>query len=103
MTVAAVYAIIADMMFVAELNRLLAWKISLSVIRGPVEFEQQPDNQSDEEERAKDGDLRNEVRASIKDLPHRPLSSERSGRLRPTTQHGPSAKRIFQFCRNGVT
>src|SRR5205823_975635 len=32
MTVAAVYAIIADMMFVAELNRLLARKISLSVV-----------------------------------------------------------------------
>lgn len=77
-TVAAVNAIISDMMFVAELNRLLAWEISLRVVRGPVELEQQPDNQSDEEDRAEDGDLRDEVRASIKDLTHRPLGSERS-------------------------
>jgi hypothetical protein len=75
-TVAAVYAIIADVMFVAELNGLLAWKKGLGVVGGSVEFEQQPDDQPNKEERAEDGDFRNEVRASIKDLPHRPLSSE---------------------------
>lgn len=77
-TVAAIDAIIADVMFVAELYRLLAWEVSLSVVGGPVELEQQPDDYSNEEERAEDSDLRDEVRASIKDLPHRPLSSDRS-------------------------
>ena len=67
----------------------------MSVIRGPVEFEQQPDNQSDEENRAEDGDLRNEVRTSIKDLPHRRLSSELSWQLLPTTQHNCSAQRLL--------
>jgi hypothetical protein len=70
MTVPAIDTVVADVVFVAELNRLLAREISLSVVRGPVEFEQQPDNQSNEEERAEDGDLRNEVRTSVKDLPH---------------------------------
>src|SRR4030095_16456764 len=53
-TVSAVNTIIANVMLVAKLNRLLAREESLSVVRGPVEFEQQPDDESNEEERAED-------------------------------------------------
>ena len=71
MTVAAIDPVIAGVMLVAELNRLFAREESLSVVRGPVEFEQHPDGDPDEEDRAEDGSLRDEVRASIEDLPHR--------------------------------
>ena len=70
-TVAAIDPVIAGVMLVAELNGLFAREESLSVVRGPVEFEQHPDGNPDEEDRAEDGSLRDEVRASIEDLPHR--------------------------------
>ena len=72
-TVATVDAVISDVMFVAELNRLLAREVSLSVIRRPVELEQQPDNYRDEKDRAEDADFRYEVSASLKNLAHRLL------------------------------
>lgn len=74
-TIAAVDAVISDVMFVAELNGLFAREISLSIVRGSVEFEQQPDNDGDEKDRAEDADFRYEVSASMKDLAHRLLSS----------------------------
>lgn len=62
-------------MLVAELNGLLAREERLSVIRGPVEFEQQLDDYRNEENRAEDADLGNEVGTSMEDLAHRQLSS----------------------------
>lgn len=55
--VAAVDAVISDVMFVAELNRLFAREISLRVVRGPVEFEQEPDDYCDEENRTEDANF----------------------------------------------
>jgi hypothetical protein len=77
-TVAAIYSVIAYVVLVAELNGLLAREISLSVIGRPVELEQQPDDDRDEENRAEDTNLGDEVGASMKDLAHRLLSSKRS-------------------------
>lgn len=76
MTIAAVDAVIANVVFVAELNRLFAREVSLSVVRRPVELEEQPDNYRDKEDRAEDTDFRYEVGASLKNLAHRLLSSQ---------------------------
>ena len=70
-TVAAVDSVIADVVFMAELNRLLSGKEGLGVVRGAVELEQHPDGYAKEKNRAEDSDLRDEVGASIKDLSHR--------------------------------
>jgi hypothetical protein len=77
MTIAAIDSVVSDVMFVAELNGLFAREISLGVVRGPVEFEQKPNDYRDEEDRAEDADFRYEVGASMKDLAHRLLSSRR--------------------------
>ena len=71
MAVAAIDPFIAHVMFVAELYRLLAREEGLSIVRGSVELEQHPDADPDKKDRAEDGSLRDEVRASIEDLPHR--------------------------------
>lgn len=68
--VAAVDSIIARVMLVAELNRLLARKERLRVVRRSIEFKQQPYDQSDEEYSAKDADPGNKIRAALKNLPH---------------------------------
>ena len=70
-TIAAVDALIADVMFVAELNWLFAGEECLGIVRGPVELEQHPDRDPDKEHRPEDGSLRDEVRTSIEDLAHR--------------------------------
>jgi len=75
-TVTAIYSVIAHVMLVTELNGLLAREVSLSVIGGPVEFEKQPDDYCDKENGSEDCDLRDEVRASMKDLAHRLPSSK---------------------------
>jgi len=69
--IAAVDAVISDVMFVTELDRLFAREIGLSVVRGSVEFEQEPDDYCDEENRAEDANFRDEVGTSMKDLTHR--------------------------------
>ena len=69
-TVAAIDAVVAYMMFVAELNRLLARKERLGVIGRPVEFQQQPENYPYEEYRAVNRELGYVVRAATKDLTH---------------------------------
>jgi hypothetical protein len=69
--VTAIDAVISDVMFVTELNGLFAREIRLSVIGGSVEFEQEPDDYRDEENRAEDANFRDEVGASMKDLTHR--------------------------------
>lgn len=101
MTVAAIDGIIADVVLVAELNGLLTREVSLSVVRGPVEYEQKPDDYSNEEDRSEDGNLRDEVRASIKDLAHRPLSSERCQKLRTTASRKICAVCIFRITARG--
>jgi hypothetical protein len=70
-TISAIDAVISDVMFVAELNGLFAREISLSVVRGPVEFKQEPDDYCDEENRAEDANFRDKVGTSMKDLAHR--------------------------------
>ncbi len=74
-TIAAINSVIADVMLMAELNGLLARNVGLSVIRRAVEFEQQPDDYGDEEDRAEDADFGDEIGASMKDLAHRRLGS----------------------------
>src|SRR6185369_12200433 len=69
--VTAIDAVISDVMFMTELNGLFAGEISLSVVGGPVEFEQKPDDYCDEENRAEDANFRNKVGTSMKDLSHR--------------------------------
>ena len=69
-TVATIDAVVAGVMFVTELNGLFARKVRLSVVRRPVEFEQQPNGDCDKEDSAEDAYLGNEVRASMKDLAH---------------------------------
>lgn len=69
--VTAVNAVISYVMFVTELNGLFAGKISLSVVRGSIEFEQEPDDYCDEENRAEDANFRDKVGTSMKDLTHR--------------------------------
>jgi hypothetical protein len=76
MTVAAIYSVITYVVLMAKLNGLLAREKSLSVIGGSVELEQQPDDDGDEENRAEDTNFGDEVRASMKDLAHRLLSSK---------------------------
>lgn len=77
-TVAAIDPVIAGVMFVAELNGLFSREESLRIVRGPVEFEQHPDGDPNEEHRSEDGSLRDKVRASIEDLPHRSPTPNRS-------------------------
>jgi len=74
--ISAVDAVLAYVVFVAELNGLLARKKRLSVVRGSVELQQQPENYRDEEDRAKDTELGYVVSASTKDLAHGLPSSE---------------------------
>ena len=69
--IAAIDRLVAYVMLVTELNRLFAGKEGLSVVRGAVEFEEHPDDDPNKEDRAEDGSLRDEVRASIEDLSHR--------------------------------
>lgn len=82
-TITAINSIIADVMLVTELNGLFARKKRLSVVRGSIEFEQQPGDYPNEEHRAEDADLRNEVGASMKDLGHGQLSSQVANRHTP--------------------
>jgi hypothetical protein len=56
-TITAIDSIIADVMLVTELNGLLPRKISLSVVRGSIELEKQPDDYGDEEDRAENADF----------------------------------------------
>jgi hypothetical protein len=74
-TIAAIYSVIANVVLMTELNGLLARNVRLSVIRGAVEFQQQPDDYGDEEDRAEDADFGDEIGASMKDLAHRRLGS----------------------------
>src|SRR5215470_16246686 len=69
--VAAIDAVVAYVMFVTELNWLLAREVSLGVIGGSVEFKQHPNEDGREKDCTKDRRLRDEVGASIENLPHR--------------------------------
>jgi len=69
--VPAIYSVIADVVLVTELNWLLARKEGLGVIGRSVKFKKHPDKDGSEKDCAKDRRLRDEVGASIEDLPHR--------------------------------
>lgn len=105
-TVAAIDAVIAYVMFVAELNGLLAWKERLRVIRGSVEFQQQPDNDPDKKHRAVYSELGYVVRAAMKDLAHGLPSSEAElekqshiarQRTDPSSRHSTSRKLFEEY------
>ena len=102
-TVAAIYSVIAYVMLVAELNRLFAREESLSVIRGSVELEKQPDDYRNEEDRAEDTNLGNEVRASMKDLAHCLLSSRTELENCCSRTHINFCASRFQFHRLSIT
>jgi hypothetical protein len=69
-TIAAVDAFIADVMLVAELNRLLAREVGLRVVGGPSELRHKPERYADEEYRAEDTQPGNDVCAAMKYLAH---------------------------------
>lgn len=69
-TVAAIDPGVSDMMFVAELNRLLTRKEGLSVVGRPVEFQQQPKDYPDKKYRAVDREFGYVVSAATKNLAH---------------------------------
>jgi len=73
--VTAVDAVIANVMFVAELDRLNSRKRRLSVVRRAIKLEQHPDADPDKKHCAENGGLRYEVCASIEDLTHCRLSN----------------------------
>jgi len=74
--IAAIDAVVADMMFVAELNRLLARKKSLCVVRRPVEFQQEPHDDSNKKHSAVNRELGDVVGAASEDLAHSLSGSE---------------------------
>jgi hypothetical protein len=70
MAITTIDRVVAGVVLMAELNGLLARKVGLRVVGRPVEFEQEPDDDRDEEDCAEDADFRYEVCASMKDLAH---------------------------------
>jgi hypothetical protein len=70
MTIAAIYAFVADVVLVAELYGLLAGEECLRVIRRPVDAVPDQEDCPYDEYSAEDGRLRYEIRAAMEDLRH---------------------------------
>jgi hypothetical protein len=70
MTVAAVKPDPANMMGMAERNRLLASLSSARHIRRAVQFKQHPPHKGQEEYGPKDGNARERIRTVMEDLGH---------------------------------
>ena len=70
MAIAAVDPVAADVPLVAELDWLPSCDVLVGDPRRAIRFVQEPDEQADEEERAKYREARNGVGASMKDLGH---------------------------------
>jgi hypothetical protein len=70
MTVAAVYAVVTYVVLVAELDGLLARRISLRVIGGLGQLVHKPQEECQEEDRPEYSHPGEDVRAPMKDLAH---------------------------------
>lgn len=70
MAVAAVDSVIAYVVFVAELHGLRARYIGLGNVRRPIDFNQNPDEEPDDKETAKDAESRYRISARVKYLGH---------------------------------
>jgi hypothetical protein len=70
MAVAAVDAVIADVMFMAELHGLLTRKVLTRHVRGARHRKHGNERQPDKKKRGKDTKTGDEVRASMKNLGH---------------------------------
>jgi hypothetical protein len=71
MTVAAVDAVVTDVMFMTELNRLLPFDPLTGVPGGPVQFDGYPQQGNNDKESAINRDLCERVCAVMEDLWHR--------------------------------
>jgi hypothetical protein len=76
MAITAINSVVADMVFVAELNGLLARNESKRVVGGALILGDQEKHQGDEENRAEYAQPGNDVRAATKDLAHFLVRSE---------------------------
>jgi hypothetical protein len=72
MAVPAIDAVIADMVFVTELNGLLSFKPLARVPGGTIKLNGGPQSGTHDEQRTVDGDFRERVSAMVKNLWHRP-------------------------------
>ena len=70
MAVAAVDAVVAHVMLVAELNRLLPRDVLICQIRRPRRKQSSRERQTGQEQRRKDTEPRDEIRAVVKNLSH---------------------------------
>jgi hypothetical protein len=71
MAVTTIDAVIADVMFVTELNRLLSFKPLARVPGGTIKLNGYPQRGNDYEQRTVDGDFCQCVSAVVKNLWHR--------------------------------
>ena len=70
MAIAAIYSVISDVMFMAELYGLFARDKCEGVIARPGELRHKPERQGDKKYSAKDGHTRDDISAAMKDLAH---------------------------------
>ena len=72
MAITTIDAVIADVMFVAELNGLLSFEPLARVPSGTIKLNGGPQSSNHDEQRTVDGDFRERVSAVMKNLWHRP-------------------------------
>jgi len=92
MTVATIDAVVAGMMFVAELKRLRSFDILSGIPAGTIELSRHPQSRQQNEHRSKDGRFRQSIGAVMKDLWHRrSLLKISTTNLRAQLQSQPSS------------
>lgn len=79
MAVATVDAVVADVMFMTELDRLLALDPLARVPRRTIQFDRDPQKRNNNEESAIDRNLGKRIRAVMEDLWHRRRIKRRGG------------------------
>ena len=77
MAIAAINPVIADMVFVAEWNRLVTHNIHIRDERSRVDFIGRPYSSTHQQQRCSDADSRQAIRAAVKDLCHTQPSQSR--------------------------
>lgn len=83
MAIAAIYPVISDVMFMAELYGLFARNECEGVIARPRELRHKPERKADKKYSAKDGDTRDDISAAMKYLAHyflNPLRESKAAR-----------------------
>src|SRR5262245_58121777 len=70
MAIPAIYPVIPDVMFMAELHGLFARDVCECVIARPGEFRHKPERKADKKYSAEYGDTRDDISAAVKDLAH---------------------------------